>query len=207
MIILHLDDHPLFSRGLHSTLSQLMPQHDFLSTRNCQEAMQLIQSRSPDLILLDLSMPGISGIDFMKNLREQEKIIPIAICSAIERREEIGQAFELGAIAYLPKEWSEVELAKAIDCIEQGDMVVPPHIQTLLDTTTNKTNQQMGNISGRQKEVLELIAQGLSNKEIGKNLGIEENTVKSHVKALFQALSSKNRLDCVNRARELGLIN
>lgn len=206
MKILHIDDHPLFSKGLQAALSHIMEHHTFISARDCEEAISLIESDSPDLILLDLYMPGVGGIDFMHVLIDKQILIPVAICSASEDAQEIQRAFKLGAIAYLPKDWSELALAKAIDDIEQGEMVIPQHIQALLDTAPKDPHQQTANISNRQQEVLKLIAQGLSNKEIGKALGIGENTVKTHVKALFQACNSKNRVDCVNRARKLGLL-
>lgn len=208
MKILHIDDHPLFSEGLKAVLSQSMTTHQFLTALNAEIAFEVIQQDQPDLILLDLAMPDINGLEFIQHMIQKKLTIPVAIISANEDIVLIKQALALGAVGFLPKEWDQERLANAISTIEKGEIVIPEHIRTAMNTinTHHKNIAEQLSVSKRQLEVLELMAQGLSNKQISDVLFIGENTVKTHIKGLFSAFSSKNRVDCINSARKVGLL-
>lgn len=209
MEILHIDDHPIFCSGLLTALTKELPCCNFYHATDAQQALIIIESQALDLILLDLLMPGISGISFMRMLIERNWQIPIAVLSANEDVRDIQKALSLGAIAFLPKSWGQEQIAHALLEIEQGQVIIPEHIQLALTRHSKKirpNNQTELGISKRQLDILKLIEQGLGNKEIAEVLLIGENTVKTHIKALFQIFNSKNRLDCVHKARLYGVL-
>lgn len=210
MKILHIDDHPLFSSGLVAALTPILPNSTIFTAADAEQAFQLINVHSDiDLILLDLNMPGIHGVAFMHSLIEKKLHIPVALLSANEDIREIQQALALGAIAFLPKYWNHHDIAIALSRIEQGEVVIPDHIQSGLSQLSKPKKSKSVDaldISQRQLDVLKLMDTGLTNKEIADTLIIGESTVKTHVKALFQIFNCKNRFECVLKAKKLGVL-
>lgn len=208
MRILHVDDHPLFCSGLTAVVNNLLPGFEIKSALDIEQANIFLHEMDVDLILLDLDMPGVNGLAFMRSLIQRELNIPVAILSAHEDVKDIKQALTLGAVGFLPKAWSPEKLVQALEMIERGDVVIPEYVQQKLASPSwfDASIAEQDVLSQRQVEVLRLLDQGLSNKEIAKSLVIGENTVKTHLKAIFQLLSCKNRIDCLNKARELNLV-
>lgn len=208
MRILHIDDHPLFCSGLTAAVNNLLPGFEIKSALDIEQANIFLHEMDIDLILLDLDMPGVNGLAFMRSLIQRELNIPVAILSAHEDVKDIKQALTLGAVGFLPKAWSPEKLVQALEMIERGDVVIPEYVQQKLASPSwfDAASAEQDVLSQRQVEVLRLLDQGLSNKEIAKSLVIGENTVKTHLKAIFQLLSCKNRIDCLNKARELNLV-
>lgn len=210
MKILHIDDHPLFSSGLVAALTSVLPDSTIICAIDSEKALELISEHTDiDLILLDLNMPGIHGIAFMHCLIEKQLHIPVAILSANEDIREIQQALALGAIAFLPKYWDHNHIAVALSRIEQGEVVIPAHIQAGLARLSKPKKSAANNaleISHRQLDVLKLMDTGLTNKEIAKALTIGESTVKTHIKALFQIFNCKNRFECVLKAKKMNIL-
>lgn len=188
----------------------ILPNSEIITAADAEKAFELINTdTSIDLILLDLNMPGIHGIAFMHSLIEKKLHIPVAILSANEDIREIQQALALGAIAFLPKYWDHNHIAVALSRIEQGEVVIPDHIQAGLARLSKPKKAASVNaldISPRQLDVLKLMDSGLTNKEIAEALIIGESTVKTHVKALFQIFNCKNRFECVLKAKKLGVL-
>lgn len=210
MKILHIDDHQLFTEGLAIALTSSQLECDIHSALNTREAFKLLEKHHDfDLVLLDLSMPELEGIHFIQGLLERSAMLPIAILSANEDARKIKQALDLGAIAFLPKSWGTEQLVDSLKLIEQGNIIIPEEIRQSIERLPQKRanifeNNTYYNISKRQKDVLLLIQQGLSNRAIAEVLSISETTVKSHVQSLFQIFNAKNRMDCVLKATELG---
>lgn len=210
MKILHIDDHQLFTEGLAIALTSSQLECDIHSALNTREAFKLLEKHHDfDLVLLDLSMPELEGIHFIQGLLERSAMLPIAILSANEDARKIKQALDLGAIAFLPKSWGTEQLVDSLKLIEQGNIIIPEEIRQSIERLPQKRantfeNNTYSNISKRQKDVLLLIQQGLSNRAIAEVLSISETTVKSHVQSLFQIFNAKNRMDCVLKATELG---
>lgn len=210
MKILHIDDHQLFTEGLAIALTSSQLECDIHSALNAREAFKLLEKHHDfDLVLLDLSMPELEGIHFIQGLLERSAMLPIAILSANEDARKIKQALDLGAIAFLPKSWGTEQLVDSLKLIEQGNIIIPEEIRQSIERLPQKRantfeNNTYSNISKRQKDVLLLIQQGLSNRAIAEVLSISETTVKSHVQSLFQIFNAKNRMDCVLKATELG---
>lgn len=206
MKILVIDDHPLFVEGISLVLKRLTGPVAITKTDSAQGAVdQLELDADFDLILLDLNMPGMDGLSLLKRFKVDELCIPVVIVSSEEKGQMIQQAFDWGAMGYIPKSHSANEILMAINSILEGELYVPQRVQALLDRLPVKQIAQSG-ISNKQYEVLELLASGYSNEQIATVLHRTEHTVKSHVSALFQILGAKNRTECVKIAEKRGLI-
>lgn len=215
MKILHLDDHQLFTEGLALALHSSDSSFKVFSAINKNEAFNLIEQHPDlDLILIDISMPEMDGITFIQTLIERKILIPTAVLTASEDPWQIKQAIALGTSGYLPKHWSLKALKQALISILAGEVIIPDFMLNAIaalpkqQPSDPKLTQAIAKgITPRQVEVLELIQSGFSNKKIADILCISETTVKSHVKALFQAMQSKNRFECVRFAEQLGLLD
>lgn len=210
MKILHIDDHQLFTEGLAIALTNSELECEIHSALNAREAFKLLEKHLDfDLILLDLSMPELEGSHFIQGLFERNVVVPVAILSANEDARKIKQVLGLGAVAFLPKSLGTKQLIDSLKLIEQGNIIIPEEINQAIERLPQKIansfeNSSQSNISKRQKDVLQLIQQGLSNRAIAEVLSISETTVKSHVQSLFQIFNANNRMDCVLKATELG---
>jgi len=212
--ILHIDDHQLFAEGLALSLLASELACQVYSCINVQEALTTIsQQPDLDLILIDLAMPEMDGISFIQMLAERKILIPTAVLSAIEEPWQIKKALEFGACGYLPKYWSTQQLQLALKNIQNGEIIVPEFMKESIEALAQPSsssprlqNAIAKGITSRQLEVLELIQSGYRNKQIADILCISESTVKSHVKALFQALYAENRFECVRFAEQSGLL-
>ncbi|MBB6521464.1 response regulator [Pseudoteredinibacter isoporae] len=208
MKILSLDDHPLFSAGLKESLSKFNPDFDIVTTLTTNDALSYLREHNDiDLLILDLSMPDMNGILFIKTLMARGFQIPIVIMSGSEDLLSLQEAFKLGVLGFLPKAWSVERVAKALMDIKAGDMVIPDDIARRLNRMPKyaMANTQTS-LSERQLEVLELVRKGLSNHDIASTLYISEATVKSHLQTIFKILDGKNRMDCVRKAVAAGIL-
>lgn len=209
MKILSLDDHPLFSSGLKEALSNYHPIFEIKTTLRAKDALDYLQENSDvDLVILDLSMPDMDGISFIKALSARQIFIPVVIMSAKEDLTVLQEAFSLGALGFLPKTWSVQELADALIKIQNGAVVIPDHIaRALKRMPKNPTEHSQSLLGARQLEILELVRKGLSNQGIASVLYLSEATVKSHLQATFKILGAKSRIDCVCRAEQLKILS
>lgn len=212
MSILIVDDHRMFSEGLSLILREGFPEHEIRIAGNVSEGFEALET-DPDvaLILLDLRMPGLDGMMFMQGLSKRGLITPLAVVSAATDTEQIGAALNAGAIGFVPKSHDGPALVNAVRTMLAGDIYLPEEIRSRLALRRDGGDEQTPRyrrfgITDTQFRVLECMAKGLGNSDIGVALHVSENTVKSHVRVLFEVLAVNNRTAAVQIARELDLI-
>ena len=205
MNILVVDDHQVFLQGLIFLLENNFDGVNVLTANNANTSLEIIE-KSPDLdlLIIDIGLPEIDGCALLKLLNERDLIIPCCIISASEEIAKIHTVMSLGAMGFIPKEWDSEQIAEGLKKILDGEIVVPDDIQKKLHTFDNLRKKIV--LSKRQRDVLELLKDGLSNVRISQILNISEYTVKSHVSALFQVFDAENRMECVENAKKFGVL-
>jgi len=208
MKILLVDDHPLFIEGIRNVLLQLNDEVLIQTSGSCEEALELtVEEDDYDLVLLDLNLPGMSGLEGLQLLRHQLPATPIVLLSASEDRHKVLNAIELGAKGYIPKSSSADIITNAIQLVLSGGVYLPMAVLDTVNSTPQKnTNADGHTLTPRQIEVLKLLTEGLSNKAIGNQLEMAENTVRVHVSAILKFLEVKNRTEAGVAAVKMGLI-
>jgi DNA-binding NarL/FixJ family response regulator len=207
MKILSVDDHPLFGHGLKESLTATRPDFEVISVQDPQEALVYAKTHNDlDILILDLTMPKMNGISFMRALISRDIYVPVVIMSASEDLLLLQQALELGAIGILSKLWTVQNLIEGLEKIARGETVIPSHIATGLANISKFSQENTQSIlSKRQLEILKMVQAGLSNNGIASVLYISELTVKSHLQTIFRILGAKNRVDSVRKAENLNI--
>ena len=206
--ILVVDDHPIVVNGLRYALEGLDVDIHFDVKESVGAAKQAIETGcNYDLIITDLYLPGESGFEFISYLNERENISDVVVFSATEDSKDIRRAIQLGALSVISKTLSADELCKAVATIFDGEVYNSAWLLSKLsEPSTDEKVLSMG-LSARQIQVLNLIDQGLTNKEIARKIHLSDSTIKYHVKTLFLALGVSTRTACVNKARQEQLID
>ncbi len=196
--ILLVDDHPLLRKGV----AQLIALEDNLTVvaeaSSGEEAITLAIKYQPDLILLDLNMKGLSGIDTLTALKRAEVTSKIVIFSVSDSESDVLQALKFNADGYLLKDSEPEELIEKINLALQGELVISSPLTQILARSLRPSSQKtsiIDTLTSRELENLKLIASGKSNKDIANKLGITEATVKVHVKNLLKKLGVKSRVE------------
>lgn len=201
MKLLLVDDHALFREGLKYVLVQLDEHVEVVECGRCSEAFSIIEKdKDFDLILLDVDLPDMSGLEGLQKLREIDPSIPIVFLSGSEEGHLIRKALDLGVMGYIPKSQTSEIMIQALQLILKGGRYIPDHV---LRASADEKDGLEG-LTARQKEILELITQGKSNKEIANVLGIADNTVRVHISAIFQLLKVNNRTEAALKALHIG---
>ena len=205
-----IDDHTLFREGLQ----RLLVRHEIdvvSSVSNGEDGIKSINKLEPDIVLLDLRMPNVNGIDVLKNIREHNKSLPVVMLTTSDDEKDLIEAFRNGASGYLLKDMEPDDLVVALRDVLKGETIVAPNLVQILakfhqgdDTEINITNL-IATLTPRENEILELLAEGQSNKLIAKNLGISDGTVKLHVKSILRKLEIHSRVEAAVIAVEHGL--
>lgn len=205
--VLIVDDHPLYREGLSSLLTRLNPGTHVSSVRSVEEAGQFT-GQPFDLILLDLKMPGISGMAALKGMRAMFETASVVVVSGDESPTTIHEAILLGAAGYVPKSTDIAVTIHALNLVmDQGTYLPPaalhrpPHEQPAHASPTEWSRS----LSPRQLAVLRCLLQGKPNKIIARDIGIAEGTVKAHLWAVYQLLGVNSRTQAMYRAHELNL--
>lgn len=202
MKFLLIEDHALYRRGLRFLLEQLPGEHQFLESDSCEDAFsKALVEQDIDLILLDLALPGMTGLDGLLRLRGLCPKTPIVLLSANENARLIVDGMRRGAQGFIPKSSSPEVMTAALQLILAGGTYVP--LEGVMPGTPSPNESR--SLTKRQREVLALIAQDYSNKEIATQLGMRVNTVRVHVAAILDALNVDNRVDAARKAAVLGL--
>jgi DNA-binding NarL/FixJ family response regulator len=194
------DDHPLMRAALANSLAGVEPGVRFVEATDVTSTMSVVaREPPPDLLLMDLHMPGASGVDGVRRVRECAPHVPLAVVSAEEDREIVSELLALGVSGFIPKTDSPAIVASAVRLILAGGTYVPPR---LVQSANVPPSAAPGlGLTARQLDVLRLLARGLSNKAIARELGVTEGTVKVHLLAVFRALDVRNRTAAVLAAQ------
>ncbi|MGB0664159.1 MAG: response regulator [Pontibacterium sp.] len=205
--ILIADDHPLFREAITGVISSGFPDATTLETESLTSALEIAQTNEElDLILLDLNMPGMNGLNGLISLRNEAPTIPVVIVSAEEDKQIVLQAITYGAVGFITKSSSRDEMTQALEQILGGNVYLPSDI-IRSSQPENRRNQRredpqippelLSSLTRRQLLVLERMSKGESNKQIAYNLNIAETTVKAHVSAILRKLGVHNRIQAV----------
>lgn len=204
--LLLIDDHQIVREGLRSILAQ-DPEFEIVGeAANAGDALSLVKSLQPDVVLLDLQLPGGGGADLCRRLIQTCTTCRILILTAFLNLSLVDACLRVGARGYLLKDAENLHLKERIRAVMDGDTVLDSKVANVLTDYLRAHEPSPGVLTPRELEVMVLIAQGLSNKEIGDKLSVTENTVKGHVKEILSKLNAQNRVTAVLKARELNLI-
>ena len=199
--VLIADDHSVVREGLVSLISHKADMAVVGEAANGREAVELWKEHRPDVTLLDLRMPELDGVGTIKEIRASDEKARIVVLTTFDGDEDIYRAIQAGAKGYLLKDAPRETLMDFIRRVHAGETCVPVHLAAkLAERVSGKT------VSERESDVLKLMAQGKSNKQISSALFISEGTVKSHVKGIFAKLNVISRTEAVANATRRGLI-
>ena len=207
--ILIADDHPVVREGLSSMLSRERDIQVVGEAENGTEAIKKAGELQPDIILMDLRMPEVDGVEAMRQIRVRNPDMKFIVLTTYDNDEYIFKGIEVGARAYLLKDAPREELFKAIRAIYRGESLIQPAVAgKVLDRLAELSRQVRApeRLSEREVEVLKLIAKGASNKLIATTLCIGESTVKTHIQSIFQKLEVNDRTEAVTEAIKKGII-
>jgi DNA-binding NarL/FixJ family response regulator len=211
MRILIVDDHTLFRRGFSLLLQRLYPEAEIEEASDVAAALDVVRRTAVDLVLLDLAMPGMEGMSGLEQLHEVLPSAAIVIVSAISDSDRIREALERGARGYVLKTINDAALKHALSLVMSGETYVPAELlqeRSLRGLVgpggKGGAENPLANLTDRQRDVLGLLMTGQSNKEIARDLGLLESTVKAHIKVILNKLSVANRTQAAMVATSLG---
>jgi two-component system nitrate/nitrite response regulator NarL len=207
MKVLIVDDHPLLFEGIAAVLRQAGPDTIVLWASDAARALTFAAEHSDlDLIVLDLVLPGMSGLPALAEFGRVRPDVPVIVLSSSENPEDAREAFARGALGYVPKSASHHTLLSAIRLVLDGDRYVPPLILAESQPLSIQTAAGGSPLTARQIDVLRPLSDGKSNRQIALELGLSEKTVKAHVTAIFKSLNVVNRTQAAAVGRAAGLI-
>lgn len=207
--ILIADDHPVVREGLSAMLSKEQDIQVVGEAGNGAEAINKAKELQPDIVLMDLRMPEVDGVEAMRQIGTENPDIKFIVLTTYDNDEYIFKGIEAGARAYLLKDAPREELFKAIRAVYRGESLIQPAIAgKVLERFAELSRQARvpDALSERELEVLRLMAKGAANKEIAAGLYISESTVKTHIQSIFQKLGVSDRTEAVTRAIRQGII-
>lgn len=208
MKILIVDDHALFREGLCHVLNAYDEDVVIVEASDYDHALQHA-SDNPDLdmVLLDLNMPGKDGFATLESFTKLFPALPVVIISASILQSNVQRALDAGAVGYIPKDTTSAVMLSALRLILSGGIYVPQGLLTSHSNSVDDIGSNESSLTARQVEVLNLIVQGCSNKEIASKMDVAEATVKMHVTAILKSLGVNNRTQAAMAAEKMGLVN
>lgn len=206
--LLVVDDHALVRDGLKAILSSLPRIQSIDEASNGEEAIKKASSLKPDLILMDIQMPKMDGLEALKTIKKSSPQTKIVMLTIFNEPELISQAIKLGADGYLAKNSTKEELGKVITEVTEGKTYVSPEaaadlIKSLMKEKSLPTRKEL---TPREIEILQLIAEGKTNKEIAYVLNLSEQTVKTHARKIFQKMNVADRAQAVAEGIRRGIV-
>jgi two-component system NarL family response regulator len=200
--VLIADDHPIVRDGLNAVINDQPDMEVVAEAANGNETVQLALEHRPDVLLVDLRMPQLNGLEVINAIRADWPQARIIILTTYDGEEDIYQALQAGAQAYLLKGMPRAELLDTIRAVHAGRKRIPPEVASKLAERISASE-----LTERELEVLELIVAGQSNKEIGASLSITEGTVKAHVNSILGKLGVQDRTQAVTEALRRGIVH
>ena len=209
--IVFADDHRLVREALAPFIQRLAPTVRLDEASTVDEAVSLLEGNNQcDLTLLDLNMPGMDGFEGFNRLQHVAPDTPIAVLSGSIDPSDVSQALAHGAAGYIPKTTAGTTLVNALQIILAGEIYVPPALMTAQAARSGGTpgarETRTVPLADRQMDVLKALAEGLTNKEIARRLGIAEITVKVHLQSIYRKLGVSNRTEALAAALNRGLV-
>jgi two-component system, NarL family, nitrate/nitrite response regulator NarL len=212
--VLVIDDHPLVQEGVAAALESLGHEVSVIAAADSEQGLAAAAANPDiDLVLLDLALPGMSGLGVIGALHQRLPSLPVVVLSALEEQETIRNAIGAGAMGFVPKSAPTRVLIEALQQVLDGNVSVPGNPGSAATASsagasvgTGGTEPDVALLTLRQLEVLSRLCQGKTNKQIATELGLSEKTVKAHVTAIFKVLGVVNRTQAVLVARRIGMI-
>jgi len=209
-----VDDEAPYRSALQKTLT-LMPECEVLAIcKDGQEALDVCLADPPDVLLTDINMPRMNGIELTRRLLKQEKSVAVVILTVQEDDDTVYEAFRAGALGYLLKTSTPQDVVDAIRLAARGEAKITPRIATKViedfrrvEEDDNTDDSELYVLSEREAEILEYVAQGLRNKDIAQKLSIAEKTVKNHVSNILKALQVNSRTEAAMKAVKAKLVD
>ncbi len=213
--ILLVDDQVLFREGLETLLSVYEDIHVVGGVSNGEEALSAARKHQPDVILMDVRMPVLNGVQATKRLKQTQPGCRVIVLTTFDDDEYVFDALRAGAVGYLLKDVDTKQLVDAIRAAARGESILGPSVTAKVIAEFSRVSslvpathreQLIEPLSDREMEILTLIARGVSNREIADQLAIAEGTVKNHVTHILGKLGVRDRTQAALKARELGLV-
>jgi len=197
-----VDDHPAFRKGMAALIESEPGLEVVAQSGDGAEALTIYREKQPDVVLMDLRLPGVGGVEAIITIRKEFPEARVIVLTTFDTDEDIYRAVQSGAKSYLLKDASEEELTATIRAVHAGEPAFPEKLARRL-----AERQQRADLSGREMDVLQLLIKGRSNKEIGAALFLSEDTVKAHLKTLFAKLKVQDRTEAAISAIRLGIVH
>jgi DNA-binding NarL/FixJ family response regulator len=200
------DDHPLFREGVVNSLSANSDMLVVAQAESAEEAVRLVRDELPDLVLLDITMPG-GGIEAARRIATTSPATRIVMLTVSEDEDDLLEAMKAGASGYVLKGVSARELASVLRSVSAGEVYVAPSLAfgLLREMSKPRPSDPLAELSARERQVLELVASGLSNQEIGLKLGLAEKTIKHYMTNILTKLQVRSRVEAALVAARVGL--
>ena len=201
--VMLVEDHPLVRSAIKQTLS--VPGIDVIAEAgSAEEALDLIRTHQPDVMLVDLELPGMNGVQLVREVAPRLPDCKIVMLTGSSRNEDVVAAVRSGAAGYLTKDMAAEALVRALRGIREGDLPMPRRLaaQLMKQLLKPQARSEHGGLSERETEVLRLVADGLTDREIARALGISPRTVGRHVGSILAKLGVRNRSEAARRFRE-----
>ena len=201
--VMLVEDHPLVRSAIRQTLS--VPGIEIIAEAgSAEEALDLVRDHQPDVMLVDLELPGMNGVQLVRELAPRLPDCKIGMLTGSARHEDVVAAVRSGAAGYLTKDMAPEALVRSLNSLREGDLPMPRRLAAQLVKHLLKPSAGTGQsgLSERETEVLRLVSDGLTDREIGRALGISPRTVGRHVGSILSKLGVRNRSEAARRYRE-----
>ena len=204
--VLVVDDHPVVRAGIAALLESAADIEIVGTAASGAEALAQVASAAPDVVVMDLRMPGIDGVEATTRILAAHPAVRVLVLTTYESDDAILAAIAAGASGYLLKAAPEDELLAGVRAVAAGEVALAPSVSRILVARTRASEPSGPQLTARELEVLRLVAEGLTNRQIGVRLHLGEATVKTHLLRAFAKLQVRDRTRAVTRAMELGLL-
>ncbi|MFZ4717957.1 MAG: response regulator transcription factor [Ilumatobacteraceae bacterium] len=197
--VLVVDDHELVRHGLVMLLESADDVELVGQASDGAEAVSIVDAQQPDVVLMDLSMPGMDGVEATRRISSQHPEVSVVVLSSFSERRMVLEAIDAGAAGYLLKDGGMDDILRAVRSAAQGEAPLSPRAaQAILSA---RPARQLPELSVREREVVELVVEGLKNKDIAERMGISEKTVKTHLTHVYQRLGVSTRPEMIAAVR------